>query len=56
VAVVYAPRGRDFLCFEPMAAITNAFNLDHSGVYRELESIPAGGTWRESFWIGPSGF
>ena len=55
-AVVYAPAGRDFLCFEPMTAITNGFNLAHAGVYEELQSIPAGGTWRESFWIRPSGF
>ncbi len=53
---VYAPRGRSFICFEPMAAITNAFNLAHSGAYRELQSIPPGGQWRESFWIAPSGF
>ncbi|MBZ5617212.1 MAG: aldose 1-epimerase [Acidobacteriia bacterium] len=56
VAVVYAPAVREFICFEPMAAITNAFNLAHSGVYRELQSIPAGGQWKESFWIAPSGF
>ncbi len=56
VAVVYAPAARDFICFEPMAAITNAFNLAHSGAYRDLQSIPPGGTWKESFWITPSGF
>jgi len=56
VAVVYAPVDRDFLCFEPMAAATNAFNLAHAGVYGELQSIPAGGTWRESFWVHPTGF
>ena len=56
VAVVYAPRGRSFLCFEPMSAPTNAFNLAHDGVYNGLQSIPAGGKWRESFWIRPSGF
>ena len=56
VAVVYAPPGRGFICFEPMAAITNAFNLEHSGVYRELQSIAPGGRWQESFWIQPSGF
>jgi len=56
VAVIFAPAGRDFICFEPMAAITNAFNLAHTGVYRELQSIPPGGQWRESFWIEPSGF
>jgi aldose 1-epimerase len=53
IAVVYAPEGRDYICFEPMAAITNAFNLAHSGVYSELQSIPAGGEWRESFWVTP---
>jgi aldose 1-epimerase len=54
--VVYAPRGRAFICFEPMAAITNAFNLAHAGVYKALQSLPPGGQWRESFWIAPSGF
>ncbi|HYW46523.1 MAG TPA: aldose 1-epimerase [Bryobacteraceae bacterium] len=56
VAVVYAPAAREFICFEPMAAITNAFNLAHAGVCPELQSIPPGGQWRESFWITPSGF
>jgi aldose 1-epimerase len=56
VAVVYAPPGRDFICFEPMAAITNAFNLAHSGAYRELQSVAPGTRWKESFWIQPSGF
>jgi aldose 1-epimerase len=56
VAVVYAPPGKSFICFEPMSGITDAFNLAHSGVYKELQSIPAGGQWRESFWIAPSGF
>ena len=56
VAVVYAPPGRNFICFEPMSAITNAFNLAHAGVYKELQSIPPGGQWRESFWVSTSGF
>jgi len=56
VAVVYAPAGRQFICFEPMSAITDAFNLAHAGVYKELQSIPPGGVWRESFWIAPTGF
>jgi aldose 1-epimerase len=51
VAVVYAPTGRDFICFEPMSAITNAFNQAHEGVYPALQSVPPGGVWRESFWI-----
>jgi len=56
VAVVYAPPGRQFICFEPMSAITDGFNLAHAGVYKELQSIPPAGVWRESFWIAPSGF
>jgi aldose 1-epimerase len=56
VAVIYAPQGRDFVCFEPMAAVTNAFNLAHKGIYPELQSIAPGGQWRESFWITPEGF
>ena len=56
VAVVFAPPGRQFICFEPMSAITDAFNLAHAGAYGELQSIPPGGRWRESFWIVPSGF
>jgi aldose 1-epimerase len=39
-----------------MAALTNAFNLAHKGVYRDLQSIAPGGQWRESFWITPEGF
>jgi len=34
-----------------MAAITNGFNLAHDGVYKELQSVAPGGTWRESFWM-----
>jgi aldose 1-epimerase len=47
---------RNFICFEPMAGITNAVNLAHRGVYKELQSVPPGGTWQESFWVRPSGF
>lgn len=56
VAVAYAPSRRDFICFEPMAAITDAFNLAHAGVYHDLQSAPPGGKWEESYWIIPSGF
>ena len=56
--VVYAPAGaqNNFICFEPMAGITNAINMAHKGTYSELQSIPAGKSWQESFWIRPSGF
>jgi aldose 1-epimerase len=39
-----------------MTALTNAFNLAHAGVYKDLPSIPPGGVWEESYWIEPSGF
>jgi aldose 1-epimerase len=55
VSVVYAPPGRDFICFEPMSGVTNAFNLAHEGKF-PLQSITPGGQWRESFWVRPSGF
>jgi aldose 1-epimerase len=54
--VIYAPRGRNFICFEPMVAVTNALNLAHAGLYRELQSVAPGETWQESFWIRPKGF
>jgi aldose 1-epimerase len=56
IAVVYAPAGRDFICFEPMSGPTNAFNLAHRGIYKDLQTIPPGSIWRESFWIKPSGY
>jgi aldose 1-epimerase len=68
--VVYAPKpapsgdpnpnataaARNFVCFEPMAAITNAMNLAHKGLYKELQSILPGATWEERFWVRPRGF
>ena len=41
-AVVWAPKPQNFICFEPMAAITNAINMAHKGIYKELQrSRPA---------------
>ena len=59
--VIYAPKGtaaasNAFICFEPMTGITDALNLAQKGLYKELQSIPPGQTWQESFWIRPSGF
>ena len=56
VGVFYAPAGREYLCFEPMAAMVNGMNMAQTGTYKELQSIPPGGEWRESFWVKPSGF
>jgi aldose 1-epimerase len=56
--VVYTPpgAGNNSICFEPMAAITDALNLAQKGVYKELQYIQPGKKWQESFWIKPSGF
>jgi aldose 1-epimerase len=56
IAIVYAPATRDVVCFEPMTGITNGFNLAHEGIFKNLQSIPPGAAWTESFWIRPSGF
>ena len=56
VAIVYSPMGAQFACFEPMTALTNAFNLDHAGIDSKLQQVAPGETWRESFWITPDGF
>jgi galactose mutarotase-like enzyme len=66
-AVVFAPKAPpllpdgqpvrgDFVCLEPMAGITDALNLAHRRIYRELQYIAAGGTWSETFRIRARGF
>ena len=65
-AVVYSPKPNpanpprngspNFICFEPMAGITDAMNLAHRGLYHELQMLAPGQIWQESFWIRPSGF
>ena len=55
-AIVYAPQTQNVVCFEPMTAITNAFNLAHSGAYKDAQAIQPGETWTESFWIRATGF
>jgi aldose 1-epimerase len=68
--VIYAPKpvprdgpgppppgaDRNFICFEPMVGITNAMNLAHKGLYKELQSIAPGGRWEESYWVRVRGF
>lgn len=56
IAVVYAPKDRGVICFEPMTGITNGFNLAHEGRYKDLQSIAPGASWSESFWVSASGF
>lgn len=60
VAVIYAPPARDgmpreFICFEPMAGITNAINLHHEGKYPGLQTVAPGAKWTESFWVRAEG-
>ncbi len=50
------PQDPNFICFEPMASITDALNLEQEGKFKGLQYIPPGQSWEESFWIIPSGF
>jgi len=64
--VLYAPRppagtdperrGNGYVAIEPMAGITDSMNLAQKGLYKDLQRIPPGGYWQESFWISPRGF
>jgi aldose 1-epimerase len=56
VAVVYAPPGQNYICFEPMAAITDGINLAHEGKYPALQTVAPGAVWEESFRVRFSGF
>ena len=51
-----APPPPNWVAIEPMASITNSMNLAEKGLYKELQSIPPGGVWQESFWLRPRGF
>jgi aldose 1-epimerase len=55
VALVYSPPKQNFVCFEPMAGITNSLNLAHEGKYSELQSVAPGEVWQESFYIRTAG-
>jgi aldose 1-epimerase len=50
------PQDRNFIAIEPMVGPTDAINLAHKGLYKDLQYIAPGQTWQESFWIRPSGF
>jgi aldose 1-epimerase len=53
---IWSPKDRPFVCVEPTAGIIDALNLAARGLYKELQSVAPGGTWRERFWVAPSGF
>ena len=46
----------NFICFEPMAGITNALNLAQKGIYKDQQYVAPNSTWEASFWVKPSGF
>jgi aldose 1-epimerase len=46
----------NFICFEPMAGITDAMNLSQKGIYKEQQYIAPNQAWEASFWVKPSGF
>jgi aldose 1-epimerase len=46
----------NWVAIEPMAGITNSMNLAEKGLYKELQTIPPGGVWQESFLLRPRGF
>jgi aldose 1-epimerase len=51
VAVIYAPFERNFICFEPMTAPTDAIHLAAEGRYSALRMIAPGTTWSGEFWV-----
>jgi aldose 1-epimerase len=53
---VATPTAKGFIAFEPMVGITDALNLSHKGVYKDLQAIPVGDFWEESFWITTKGY
>ena len=60
VATIYLPapppgETREFICFEPLAAIISGINLAHKGRYSDLQTVLPGEKWTESFWIRASG-
>ena len=55
VAIIYAPPGQNYICFEPMAALTNGVNLAHEGKYSGLQMVKPGEKWEESFWVRTEG-
>lgn len=51
-----APAERGSIAIEPMAGISNSMNAAQAGTYKELQSIPPGSSWEESFWLKPTGY
>ncbi len=60
VATIWLPEAppgqtREFICFEPLAAIISGVNLAHEGKYPALQTVAAGRSWTGSFWVRARG-
>jgi len=53
---IWSPKERPFICVEPSAGIIDALNLAARGLYKDLQNVAPGGTWRERFWVKTGGF
>jgi len=53
VGIIYAPSGKDLVCFEPMTAPTDALHLTRDGRCDALQQVAPGETWTEHFWVAP---
>jgi aldose 1-epimerase len=53
---IWSPKDRPFICVEPTAGIIDALNLAARGLYKDLQIVAPGGTWRERFWIKATGY
>lgn len=53
VGVIYAPGAKNYVCFEPMTAPTDALHLSQSRLCEPLQEVGPGETWTEHFWIEP---
>lgn len=51
--VIYAPKEKNHVCFEPMTAPTDALHLAQDGLYNGMPEIAPGETWTEYFWMEP---
>lgn len=55
-ATIYLPapppeENAKFICIEPLAAIISGINLVHRGKYDDLQHVPPGEVWSETFWV-----
>ena len=55
-AVVYAPLDANLICIETQTGPTNAFNLTQAGKYTGLRVLKAGGVFKASYWVVPTGY